>query len=137
MEDKTLSMANIEILLKSLDLIQSNSKSFGDKTIDLATSIIESLQSFDYDNPDREALICTIKKLQFSWIGILNDIIISQIKVDLNGQILLMHQDFLNQLNNGINHCYVKLKIPGQLIAQIQPNETLSQEELDKILSEL
>ena len=125
-----------------LEFIDSRLETTSEQTIQIAEMIIADIKNLTQAYPlalQRGELTEhseLVRATQLNWINHLHDIILEQTNRDLNGQVILALQGFVNNLNqNTLNHA--KFDLPSAVASQ-QKDETeyLNQDEIDLLMSQ-
>lgn len=135
-------MTTQQKLQTCLEFIDSRLETTAEQTITIAEMIIADIKhlteaySMAVQKGELQAHSELVRQTQMNWVNQLHDIILEQTNRDLNGQVIIALQDFVNTLNsNTLKHS--KFDLPSAVASQ-QHDETeyLSQEEIEILLNQ-
>lgn len=125
-----------------LEFIDNRLETTSEQTIQIAEMIIADIKNLTQAYPlalqrgELQAHSELVRNTQLNWVNQLHDIILEQTNRDLNGQVIIALQGFVNNLNeNTLKHA--KFELPSAVASQ-QKDETeyLNQDEIDLLMSQ-
>jgi len=125
-----------------LEFIDNRLETTSEQTIQIAEMIIADIKNLTQAYPvalqrgELQEHSELVRQTQLNWVNQLHDIILEQTNRDLNGQVILALQGFVNNLNqNTLKHS--KFDLPSA-VASTQKDETeyLSQDEIDILMNQ-
>ena len=125
-----------------LEFIDDRLETTAEQTIQIAEMIIADIKNLTQAYPlalkrgELQEHSELVRNTQLNWVNQLHDIILEQTNRDLNGQVIIALQGFVNNLNeNTLNHA--KFELPSAVASQ-QKDETeyLNQDEIDLLMSQ-
>jgi chemotaxis regulatin CheY-phosphate phosphatase CheZ len=126
-----------------LEFIDQRLETTSEQTIQIAEMIIEDIKNLTEAYP---AAIASgnlqehselVRTTQMNWVNQLHDIILEQTNRDLNGQVILALQKFINSLNeNQLKH--YDFELPSAVASKLpsDEHEYLSQAEIDILMGQ-
>lgn len=125
-----------------LEFIDNRLETTSEQTIQIAEMIIADIKHLTQAYPialqrgELKEHSELVRQTQLNWVNQLHDIILEQTNRDLNGQVILALQGFVNNLNqNTLKHA--KFDLPS-MVASTQKDETeyLNQDEIDLLMNQ-
>jgi len=125
-----------------LEFIDNRLETTSEQTIQIAEMIIADIKNLTQAYPlalqrgELKEHSERVRATQLNWVNQLHDIILEQTNRDLNGQVILALQGFVNNLNqNTLKHN--KFDLPS-VVASQQKDETeyLNQDEIDLLMGQ-
>jgi len=139
-------MANLNTTQKvqtCLEFIDQRLETTSEQTIQIAEMIIDDIKNLTegYEAARKSGTLHThselVRTTQMNWVNQLHDIILEQTNRDLNGQVIIALQKFVNSLNeNQLKH--YDFELPSA-VASTQDNnehEYLTQAEIDILMGQ-
>lgn len=124
-----------------LEYIDNRLESTSEQTIQIAEMIIQDIKQLTASYPtaiqnnDLRAHADRVRDTQMKWVNQLHEIILEQTNRDLNGQVILSLQKFINALNQQqLKH--LDFDMPSAVARQqkTDEHEFLSQEEIELLM---